>query len=146
MAQAFRFAFLLERAREQREKAATEMGEARARRDAGRDKLAQLESFRSEYRQRLTHTGMQGIAAHQWQDFRLFITRLDQAVEQQQIELARLEARFQQTLTAWQQCEREVKAFEALQARHEAEARQREAKAEQRLNDEAAARRRRASD
>jgi flagellar FliJ protein len=145
MTQAFRFAFLLERAREQREAAAAEMGEARARRDAGRDKLGQLEAFRNEYRQRLTHSGMQGIAAHQWQDFRLFITRIDQAVAQQQIEVARLEARFQQALIAWQHCEREVKAFEALQTRHEAEVRQREAKAEQRINDEAAARRGRSS-
>ena len=84
----FRFAFLLQRAEELREDAATAMQKAQSSWLAARSKLEQVEAFRQEYRHRLTGSG-KGITVAQWRDYQLFLAKLDVAAQQQAEEVAR---------------------------------------------------------
>ncbi|GLR14540.1 MULTISPECIES: flagellar export protein FliJ [Chitinimonas] len=136
MAKAFQFAFLLELAIDKREDAARAISAALQRLEQARARRAQIEQYREEYRTRLTDTASRGMRIHQWNDFQLFLAKLDTAVEQQLAEEARCEAQLEARKQAWQACEREVKAYETLQDRHQSRETQREAKQDQKLTDE----------
>ncbi len=131
----FRFAFLLQRAEELREDAATAMQKAQSSWLAARSKLEQVEVFRQEYRHRLTGSG-KGITVAQWRDYQLFLAKLDVAAQQQAEEVARQELAYQSCLAQWQECEKKVKAFEALHDRHLQAEQKRENRNEQKLLDE----------
>ncbi|WP_028455146.1 flagellar export protein FliJ [Chitinilyticum litopenaei] len=139
----FRFAFLLDLARDERETAARAMQEAQGRWLTAQGKLDQLDQFRTEYRARLAGQSQGGMTVAQWRDYQLFLAKLDAACEQQQKEISRLLQLYEQSRTAWQECERKVNAFETLQLRHEQKELQREAKYEQKLLDEFNSRRER---
>lgn len=130
----FRFAFLLQRARDQREDAAAAMQKAQANWLAARRKLEQVDAFRQEYRNRLT--GSQGMTVTQWRDYQLFLAKLDAAAQQQLDEVGRQELAYQTCLVQWQECEKKVKAFETLQERHLQDEQKRENRNEQKMLDE----------
>ncbi|GGP20749.1 flagellar export protein FliJ [Silvimonas iriomotensis] len=132
----FRFAFLLTLSREQREEAARLMQSAAARTETARQKLIQVEDYRSEYRARLTQSGQGGMTVTQWRDFQLFLGRLDEAAAQQMAEVERLQREYDKLKGAWQECEKKVKAFETLETRHNQNEIKREARQEQKLVDE----------
>ncbi|GAA5785997.1 flagellar export protein FliJ [Chitiniphilus shinanonensis] len=132
----FRFAFLLEMARDDREEAARTMQAAQVALLNGKQKLEQVETFRAEYRGRLMASGQGGITVVQWRDFQQFLAKLDHAATTQRGEVERLDRVYQQCRDAWHECEKKVKAYEALESRHHAAELAREAKQEQKLNDE----------
>ncbi|TJZ65888.1 flagellar export protein FliJ [Chitiniphilus eburneus] len=132
----FRFAFLLDMARDDREEAARAMQAAQVALLSGKQKLEQVENFRAEYRGRLMSSGQGGITVVQWRDFQHFLAKLDTAANAQRGEVARLEQAYEQCRDAWHECEKKVKAYEALETRHQAAELAREAKQEQKLNDE----------
>ncbi|GGP26223.1 flagellar export protein FliJ [Silvimonas amylolytica] len=132
----FRFALLLTLSREQREEAARLMQNAAARTETARQKLIQVEDYRSEYRARLTQSGQGGMTVTQWRDFQLFLSRLDEAAAQQKTEVERLQREYDKLKSAWQECEKKVKAFETLETRHNQSEIKREARQEQKLVDE----------
>lgn len=136
MAKAFQFAFLLELATDKREEAARLISVAINRMQQVRERLAQVEQYREEYRLRLTDTASRGMRIHQWNDFQLFLAKLDLAVDQQQLELRRSEAQVEAAKQAWREREQEVKAYETLQDRHAERETLREAKREQGMSDE----------
>jgi flagellar FliJ protein len=131
----FRFAFLLERSQALREDAASAMQKAQAGWLAARSKLEQVESFRQEYRSRLTGSD-KGITVTQWRDYQLFLGKLDTVARQQAEEVVRQEQAYQRCLAEWQECEKKVKAFEALQERHQQAELKRENRDEQKMLDE----------
>lgn len=139
MAKAFQFAFLLELAVDKREDAARAISAALGRLQQSRERLAQIEQYRAEYRQRLTDSASRGMRMHQWHDFQLFLAKLDGAVEAQANDVRRCEAVLEQTKQAWQECEKEVKAYETLEVRHHERQGRIEAKREQKQSDEWAA-------
>jgi len=130
----FRFAFLLQRAEELREDAAAAMQKAQSSWLAARSKLEQVDAFRQEYRSRLT--GSKGMTVTQWRDYQLFLAKLDAAAQQQADEVASREQAYQRCLAQWQECEKKVKAFEALHDRHLQAEQKRENRNEQKLLDE----------
>ncbi|MFC4161693.1 flagellar export protein FliJ [Chitinimonas lacunae] len=136
MARRFQFDFLLKLAADRRETAARHMQEAAQRLAGARERQQQIDGFREEYRRRFTDSGQRGINMTQYRDFQLFLAKLDTAVEQQSEEVARCEARMEQARQAFLEQERSVKAFEALETRHQHQEVMREAKREQKLSDE----------
>lgn len=132
----FRFATLLQLAIDEREEAANRLQSAQGRWLAARAKLEQIESFRADYRARLTCSGQAGMTVTQWRDFQLFLGKLDAATGQQAEEVARQEGLYQQALASWQECEKKVKGFETLKERHEATELRKESRREQKTLDE----------
>ncbi|MBV8464901.1 MAG: flagellar export protein FliJ [Burkholderiales bacterium] len=139
MTKRFQFAFLLQRAVDQRNEAALAIGAAVERLRQARDRHGQIEQYRAEYRVRLETNGRQGMAIHQWTDYQLFLTKLNTAVDQQFHEIRRCENLLEQAKAVWMEREKEVKAFETLQERHEEREQKRESRIEQKMSDEWAA-------
>ncbi|WP_034619092.1 MULTISPECIES: flagellar export protein FliJ [Chitinibacter] len=133
---AFRFAFLLQLALDEREEASRAMQTAQAAWLQAQAKLEQVDAFRNEYRARLTQNGQQGMSVIQWRDFQLFLAKLDGAAQQQGNEVQRLAQLYQERKISWQDCERKVKAFEALRDRHERSEMAKENKREQKILDD----------
>lgn len=138
----FRFDFLLQLALDEREEAAKKLQAAQSEWLAAQAKMAQIDGYRSEYRNRLASSGQGGITIAQWRDFQLFLTKLDAAAEQQASQLAGYEKRYQQMLKAWQECEKKVKGFEVLKDRHQQQELHKEGAREQKMLDEFNSRRR----
>ncbi|XZG69414.1 flagellar export protein FliJ [Chitinibacteraceae bacterium HSL-7] len=132
----FRFAFLLERAEDAREKAAQSMREAQQRLLHAAQKLEQVDGFRAEYRARLVQQGGGGMTIPQWRDYQAFLARLDQAHDAQASETERMRRGYEQAKVAYFECEKQVKAYEALRVRHQQNELKLESKREQKLNDE----------
>ena len=138
MSKPFQFAFLLELAIDKREEAARLISVALNRQQLMRERLVQIEQYREEYRVRLTETGSRGMHIHQWNDFQLFLAKLDTAVEQQIVELQRSDVQVENAMQHWREREKEVKAFETLLDRHNAREIRRENRWEQGASDESA--------
>ncbi|WP_410498984.1 flagellar export protein FliJ [Chitinibacter sp. S2-10] len=132
----FRFAFLLQLAQDEREDASRAMQAAQAAWLQGQAKLEQVDSFRAEYRGRLASSAQTGMSVTQWRDFQLFLAKLDTAAIQQSEEVNRLSAVYEERKVQWLECEKKVKAFEALRVRHEQNEISRENRREQKILDE----------
>ncbi|MEN9658021.1 MAG: flagellar export protein FliJ [Pseudomonadota bacterium] len=132
----FRFAFLLELAIDAREDAARLMQASQALWLSAQGKLDQIDQYRVEYRARLLNNGQGGMGISQWRDFQLFLAKLDDVALSQQQEINRLLAVYESQRDAWLECEKKVKAFEALKKRHLSAEMQKELRNEQRMNDE----------
>jgi flagellar FliJ protein len=133
---AFRFAFLLQLALDAREDASRAMQTAQSAWLSAQSKLEQVDAFRAEYRARLASNAQSGISIIQWRDFQLFLAKLDTAALQQGDEVTRLGNEYEYSKQAWQNCERKVKAFEALRDRHEQGEMKKENQREQKMLDE----------
>ncbi len=136
MAQPFQFALLLQLARDKREEAVRQMQWAQQHLDQGLQQQQEIGRYREEYRARLATNSQQGILIQQWNDFQLFLARLDAAVEQMREEVLRRESGFLAAKQCWFECEKEVKAFETLAIRHQEQVLRREGRREQQLSDE----------
>jgi flagellar FliJ protein len=136
VAKAFQFDFLLRRAQDKREQAALSIGEATQQLQRAQERHVQISQYREEYRDRLAEMSTRGMRVHQWNDFQLFLGKLDAAIDQHQLEVLRCHALLERAKGAWLECEREVKAYEALRKRHDARVALVEARLEQRLGDE----------
>ncbi|MEJ2793579.1 flagellar export protein FliJ [Iodobacter sp. LRB] len=132
----FRFAFLLELAIDAREDAARLMQASQANWLSAQGKLEQVDQYRVEYRARLLGSGQGGMSIIQWRDFQLFLAKLDDVALSQQLEIERLASVYEARRDAWLECEKKVKAFEALKQRHLSAEMQKELRNEQRINDE----------
>jgi len=101
-----------------------------------REKLAQVEGYRHEYRDRLGTSLAQGMQVMQIRDYHAFLARLDAACEQQKAEVEQREAAWAAGQREWLEQRRRKKAFDALEARHAQAEGVRDAKVEQRLQDD----------
>jgi flagellar FliJ protein len=101
-----------------------------------REKLAQVEGYRVEYRERLQQALARGMGVMQLRDFQAFLSRLDEACEQQTAEVALRDAAYAAGRDEWLAQRRRKTAFDALSTRHRLSENLREAKHEQRLQDD----------
>jgi flagellar FliJ protein len=136
-----KYALLVRLAEEKQEAAAERMRQAQARLAEALSRLDQLDAFRGEYRQRLQQSGERGIPVAQWQDFRRFIARLDDAMTTQQTEVDRCKQTFLLARQAWNNERKQLKAFEMLIEREREHLAALEGKRQQKLSDEFATRR-----
>jgi flagellar FliJ protein len=107
---------------------------------AAQEKLDQLEQYRNEYREQRTAAMRTGIQAGRLRDYDAFLSRLDEAIVQQSVEVTRARAVWEQALAHWQELDQRGQAMDTLHTRHELAERAHENKVEQKGQDEAATR------
>ncbi|HEF5873436.1 TPA: flagellar export protein FliJ [Burkholderia cenocepacia] len=139
MGHGFPLQLLLDRAQEDLDSAAKQLGAAQRDRTAAAEQLDALLRYRDEYHARFAQSAQNGMPAGNWRNFQAFIDTLDAAIAQQRTVLAAAEVRIDEARPHWQQKKRTVGSYEILQARGVAQEAQRAAKREQRDADEHAA-------
>ena len=136
----FPFSRLLDMAKDDEEKAARAMQEARQRLSQSEQQLSMLQQYRQDYQDRLQNNQQQGMSVNQWRDYQLFMSKLDVAIEQQQNDITRCQQLVAASQQAWMQKRQKVQAFDTLQVRHQQAELKKESKQEQKLIDEFAGR------
>jgi flagellar FliJ protein len=131
-----------ERAQFREEEAGRVVGQAAARVTEARQKSEALRVYREEYVQRLMDTGNAGVDGAGLREMLAFIARIDDALAQQDAEIARREAHWQATVAEWNERVLEVRTYDTLEQRHLERLAVRERRLDQKLTDEWAARRR----
>ncbi|OHX18997.1 flagellar export protein FliJ [Chromobacterium sphagni] len=135
-----KYQLLIHLADERQQAAAERMSLAQSRLNESQARLEQLDAFRNEYRQRLLGGGGKGMSIIQYQDFQRFLSRLDEAMLQQQLDLDRSTQRFVMERQAWQMEYKKFKAYEKLLQREQEREAQTEARRQQKQTDEFATR------
>ncbi|MDR0380321.1 MAG: flagellar export protein FliJ [Candidatus Accumulibacter sp.] len=107
-----------------------------------KSKLALLLGYRDEYAGRFHTVAQNGLSQLEWHNFRHFIGRIDEAIEQQRETVAQKERNTATGQLQWKEQRKKLKAFDTLSARHFASENARETKRDQKLQDEFAARKR----
>jgi flagellar FliJ protein len=105
-----------------------------------KDKLELLDRYRGEYAARFLEASQKGLKPSEWNNHREFLGRIDEAIDSQE---KVVEERIQDTRRgqeAWKEQRKKLKAFDTLAARHEAKEERREARLEQKSQDEFALR------
>ena len=139
MSEPFPLQALLDLANSRMDDAARKLGELIASEHAVEEKLTLLVDYRKEYQARFVETARNGIGPDAWRNFSAFLGKLDDAIAQQQRLVSDSRQRTEQGQQAWVDQRNKVKAFDTLSHRHQSEQARKEAKQEQRLTDEHAA-------
>jgi flagellar FliJ protein len=99
--------------------------------------LEQLQQFKREYETRLETLGEQGIEARQLQDYRNFLHKLNQAIDQQNVEIHSAEHDVDAARQQWLSKSQRSSALDHLVDQQQLRVRQAQDKSEQRESDEA---------
>lgn len=135
----FKLQTLLDLSQARMEDAARQLGQLLSSEQEGAKKLAMLTQYRDEYQRGFLEAAKQGLAQAQWANYQAFLTRLNQAVAQQQSALDHSKQRTSDGQMAWLEQRNKTKAFDTLSQRHRSESLKAEARAEQKFTDEHAA-------
>ncbi|WP_310999912.1 flagellar export protein FliJ [Burkholderia pseudomultivorans] len=108
MAHGFPLQFLLDRAQEDLDTAAKQLGAAQRDRTAAAEQLDALLRYRDEYHVRFSQSAQHGMPAGNWRNFQAFLDTLDAAIAQQRNVLAAAEVRIDEARPNWQQKKRAV--------------------------------------
>jgi len=103
-------------------------------------RLSLLERYRDEYRAKLDDAAKRGVSAAELNNFRAFLSRLEEALNQQRADLNNWQTAVDRARTSWQDCERRARSFGVLNERRAEKARVVTARREQKQTDEFAAR------
>ena len=139
MSESFPLQPLLDLANNRMDEAARKLGELIASEHAVEEKLALLVDYRKEYHARFVEAVRNGIGPDAWRNFSAFLGKLDEAITQQERAVSVSRQRTEQGQQAWVDQRNKVKAFDTLSHRHQSQQARNEAKQEQRLTDEHAA-------
>ena len=139
MSESFTLQPLLDLANNRMDEAARKLGELIASEHAVEEKLALLVDYRKEYHARFVEAVRNGIGPDAWRNFSAFLGKLDDAIAQQEKAVSVSRQRTEQGQQAWVDQRNKVKAFDTLSHRHQSQQARKEAKQEQRLTDEHAA-------
>lgn len=131
---------LLDLAERQKGEAATRLGGLNAQVSSTESKLNLLLDYREEYRARFRAALRRDTDVNGLRNFRDFLARLDQAIDQQRGAVTRSREIAKAGQQDWQSKHCRVKAFDTLAQRHANVEAKRIARAEQRQSDEFAAR------
>lgn len=133
------FKSLIDVARNGADKASRQLGRLISEHHDAQAQLSMLRDYRHDYARRLQHATHTGLPASSYQNFRQFITTLDEAISQQGHALARLDSRVHESRAHWQREQRRLNAFETLETRAAIHLRQRQHRQEQTVSDETSA-------
>ncbi len=127
-------------ARNSEHDAAVNLGLAQRRLSEAKLRLEELLRYREEYSQRFSHSGGQGLRGVDFAEYRMFLNRLNLAIEQQrhQIETIRIET--EQQRQAWLGKHVRAEALGKVEERYRREEAHVEDKREQKEMDEYASR------
>jgi len=131
---------LLDLAQTRTDEAARQLGElVAAERDVAQ-KLQMLEDYRREYNDRFVEAAREGLSPDAWRNYGAFITRLDEAILAQRKLAEQSQQLIAQGQQHWLAQRNKLKAFDTLSQRHQAGLAHIEARQEQKMADEHAAR------
>ena len=139
MSEQFPLQPLLDLANNRMDDAARSLGELIASEHAVEKKLALLVEYRQEYQARFVDAARNGIGPDAWRNFSAFLLKLDDAIAHQQRIVSDSKGRVERGQQEWVDQRNKVKAFDTLSHRHQDQQARKEAKQEQRLTDEHAA-------
>ncbi len=132
---------LLDLAHERMDDAARQLGELVASERSHQQKLEMLENYRTEYYDRFIETARSGIGSDAWRNFSAFINRIDEAISVQRQAVEQSQNLTAQGQQAWVVQRNRAKAFDTLAQRHRTNIARGEARQEQKMSDEHAAKR-----
>ena len=101
-----------------------------------RQRLAELRSYREEYRNRYKKQGSVGMNAQQLRTFRNFLAKLDLAVEQQEQLVNAAQRDLEQKKSKWMEKHFRTKALDNVRGRYLSQEQRAEQRAEQKESDE----------
>lgn len=127
--------------RERERTAARDLGDKRRRLDEEESRLRELREHRRRYHQDLKAAGSRGLGVRQLNEYQLFLSRLDQAIAQQEQMLTRCQQAYRRSQAAWMERRKEVKAIGKLVTRRARQADHRRNRQEQAENDDRAGQR-----
>ena len=123
------------------DEATRKLGELMNGQQEAQKRVDLLIEYRAEYQARFVAASQSGLAPSEWQNFRSFLAKLDNAVEQAQLMLDASRANTVRGQQAWVEKRGRLKAYDTLADRHRDAALKRELRSEQKLGDEHSARR-----
>lgn len=133
-------ATLIDLASKEADEAAKHLGVAVRLREDATQKLDLLTQYRDDYALRCQTNMASGMSATQFNNFQVFMAKLDQAIAGQQQVVADAGRRADQARAAWMACEQKKLSFVTLNERADRAHAQRENKRDQKQNDEYATR------
>lgn len=134
------FATLIQVAQNKTDSAAIKVGQLNARLAESGHKRDVLVNYRDEYRARLDAAVMRGAPVAEVRNFRAFLDKLDEAVRQQEGEVAFWNTQITAARDQWQAEQRSLNSFNTISARRESAAQRDAARRDQKQQDEFAAR------
>ena len=140
MKDTFRLKVVQNLAQQQSDDAATRLGMLNAEAAKAEAKLNLLLGYREEYRERFRNSVHQDVHSAGWKNFQQFLHKLDEAIEQQRGAVLACQQAVQLGRREWQSKQKQVKAYDALEQRHDDQQALRRTRLDQRLMDDLAAR------
>lgn len=119
---------------------AREFGEARRQLAEMQHKLEELKNYRKEYAHRFETMGTDGLQAAQLCDYRTFLSRLSEAITQQENAIARFVTEMDECRETWLQSRSRAQALDKVVQRYQRQEQDAEQRREQREADEHATR------
>ncbi|WP_031571327.1 flagellar export protein FliJ [Rheinheimera texasensis] len=102
------------------------------------DRYQGLADYRTDYIRQTQQRGAEGVQSRQFNQYLNFITKLDQALEQQNLQIQQAQRVVDMRRTAWLTMQKKRKAIELLIDKELASSQQRQNRLEQKLLDEIA--------
>ena len=131
---------LIDLANKETDEAAKLLGTALRAGDEATQKLDLLLQYRNDYAERCQNTMASGISTTHFNNYQLFMQKLDHAISGQQKVVSDTQLRIAQARAVWQACEQKKMSFVTLAERASKEQSRRELWRDQKQNDEFAAR------
>jgi flagellar FliJ protein len=136
MAKRFPLQPLHDLASDRLEAAERRLAQIKQRLQGEEQKLQQLRDFQDEYRRRLGLAVASGMDMTRVRDFHAFLSKIDTAIRQQKIEIARSQTEWEEGQRLWLEERRKLKTYDVLRARHVRAEQRREDQLEQKDLDE----------
>lgn len=131
---------LIDLANKETDEAAKLLGAALRAGEEAAQKLGLLTQYRDDYAARCQSNLTTGISTTHFNNFQVFMQKLDHAIAGQQTVVSDTKQRIAQARAAWQACEQKKMSFVTLASRASKESTRRELWLDQKQNDEHAAR------
>ena len=131
----------VQRVAESRENtAAKHMSESRQKLSDQEARLKELQTYRDQYAAQFSTRGHAGLDALQLHDYRIFLSRLNQAIQQQELIIVQCRNQHHQNQDQWNDLHRHTQVVDKLIERFKADEQDQQKKREQQMLDEHAQR------
>ena len=136
----FRLKVVQDLAQRQSDTAAIQLGTLNAEAAKAEAKLNMLITYRDDYRERFRGSVQQDVHSAGFKNFQEFLVKLDEAIDQQRAVVLASQQAVHRGQREWQSRQKQVKAYDTLEQRHDLVQANRLKKLDQRLMDDFAAR------
>ncbi|MFN3883369.1 MAG: flagellar export protein FliJ [Rhodocyclaceae bacterium] len=140
MTKPFHLAPLQELSNLRLEQATRQLGQLIAGEQQASQRLELLVQYRNEYQAQFLAAAEKGLDLHRWRNYQQFLAKIDSAIEQARAMVAAARQRTSAGQKDWQDKRGKVKAFDTLAQRFRERIAYEEARSQQKLMDEHAAR------